>query len=183
MNKKDKDIINETIGDTMTELTTEQKLKSKIPYKWRLGNLIKSSKSQTGYYATCLAYIDARDAMDLLDRAVGFGNWKDEYKFENSQWLCGLSIRIKDDWVIRWDTGTAGNFEAEKSVISDAFKRAAVKWGVGRFLYDLKTELVEVKTYEKGGKAKMKYAVHQMTAKRVYDLTEYINNKQKKVKK
>lgn len=166
------------------EFTIEEKLKFVIPYKWRLGNLIPSKKSQTGHYASCLAYIDARDVMDLLDKAVGFENWKDEYQFINNQWLCGLSIKTEGgEWVTKWDTGTSGNFEAEKSAISDAFKRAAVKWGVGRFLYDLKTELVEVETYSSGGKPKMKFAVHQMTGKRVYDLTEYINDKQKKVKK
>lgn len=176
-------ITNEDKKGTMSEkkeYTIEEKLKFKIPYKWRLGNLIKSDKSQTGYYSSCLAYIDARDVMDLLDKAVGFENWRDEYQYIDNQWLCGLSIRTKNgEWVTKWDTGTAGNFEHEKSAISDSFKRAAVKWGVGRFLYDLKTQLVEVKTNANG---KALFPVHQMTGKRIYDLTEYINNNQKKVK-
>ena len=35
--------------------------------------------------------------------------------------------------------------EGEKGEFSDAFKRAAVKWGVGRFLYDLGVKYLDVK--------------------------------------
>jgi hypothetical protein len=41
------------------------------------------------------------------------------------------------EWV--WKANGAGNsdVEAEKGACSDAFKRAAVLWGIGRYLYDL----------------------------------------------
>ena len=157
-----------------------ENLKLEIPYQWRLGNLIPSQKSSTGFYSTCLAYIDARDAMDLLDFVVGQENWKDEYQYIGNQWLCGASICTKNgEWVTKWDTGTSGNFEAEKSIISDSFKRAWVKWGVGRFLYGMETELVEVVTFKGGdGKDRVKHAIDP-TGKRIYDLSEHINSKQK----
>ena len=44
-------------------------LKKEIPYKWR-----------TGPNGTQLAYIDARDVMDLLDEVVGPENWQDSYE-------------------------------------------------------------------------------------------------------
>lgn len=148
----------------------EEKLKFAIPYKWKI-----QSVSQTKPKAQCVAYVDARDVMDLLDRAVGYENWKDEYVFANNQWLCGLSIRTENgEWVTKWDTGTAGNFEAEKGAISDAFKRSAVKWGVGRFLYDLKVEWVD--TNKPGSGA---YPVFPHSQERIWDLTEYINSKYK----
>lgn len=148
----------------------EEKLKFKIPYKWKIQTVSKTKPK-----AQCVAYIDARDVMDLLDKAVGYENWKDEYLYVNNQWLCGLSIRTENgEWVTRWDTGTSGNFEAEKSAISDSFKRAAVKWGIGRFLYDIKFELVDTNMPGKGA-----YPVFPHNGERIWDLTEYINSKSK----
>lgn len=144
--------------ETKKEYTIEEKLKYPIPYKWKVQSFAKyvNPNDPTKYLSpkqggvptagSCVAYIDARDVMDLLDKAVGYENWKDEYQYTNNQWLCGLSIRTKNgEWVTKWDTGVAGNMEAEKSAISDAFKRAAVKWGVGRFLYDLEIKWVKIK--------------------------------------
>jgi len=143
--------------------TIQEKLKFKIPFKWKV-----QSYNRDKTKGSCVGYIDARDVMDLLDRAVGFENWKDEYQFVNNQWLCGLSIRTENgDWVTKWDTGTAGNMEAEKAAISDAFKRAGVKWGVGRFLYDMKIVWVDIKNkrpVDKSGEI-------------IWDLTKHINNK------
>ena len=150
-------------------------LKIQIPYKWRIGQTFSSSKSPTGFYGRCLAYIDARDVMDLLDFVVGQENWSDEYYEVKGQVVCRLGIK-NPEWVYKSDTGSAGEFEAEKSVMSDSFKRAAVKWGVGRFLYDMDTEIVEVE--KKGNRT------HPVIAgKRIYDLSEHINSKDKHQKR
>lgn len=136
----------------------EEKLKYKIPYKWKIQSFTKN-----GDKAQCVAYIDARDVMDLLDKAIGSENWCDEYRFEAGQWLCGLSLKVGGHWVTKWDTGVAGDFEVEKAAISDAFKRAAVKWGIGRFLYDLDikwVDIVDKKPVDPNGR-------------RIYDLTSY----------
>jgi hypothetical protein len=147
--------------------STEDKLKYKIPYKWKIQSFNKAKTK-----ASCVAYIDARDVMDLLDKAVGFKNWEDQYKYENNQWLCGITIHFEDGVSrTKWDTGTAGEYEAEKSAISDSFKRAAVKWGIGRFLYDLKIEWVDVNEY--------KQPVYPHNRERIFDLTAYLNGKNK----
>jgi hypothetical protein len=104
-----------------------QDLRKEIPYKWR-----------TGPGNTQLAYIDARDVMDLLDEVVGPENWQDSYELVGDKIIAGVGILANDQWVWKYDTGTESNIEEEKGMFSDAFKRAAVKWGVGRFLYDLK---------------------------------------------
>ena len=137
----------------------EEKLKYKIPYKWKIQSFTKD-----GSKAQCVAYIDARDVMDLLDKAIGCENWSDEYRFEANQWLCGLSLKVCGQWVTKWDTGVAGDFEAEKAAISDAFKRAAVKWGIGRFLYDLDIKWVNLDQYKNP---------IDPNGKRIYDLTSY----------
>ena len=155
-----------------------EKLKDEIPYKWRLDRAVRSKKSSTGYYATCLAYIDARDAMDVLDKVVGQDNWQDKYRREGDRLVCSVGIFMADKggWVWKEDTGTEGNFEGEKAEFSDAFKRACVKWGIGRFLYDLKEEWVEVVATEVNGKIKIQYPVDK-DGNRIYDLTTYINNR------
>ena len=85
-----------------------------------------------------LSYIDARYCMDTLDTICGPGNWCDNYKEVKGLMMCGVSIFVNGIWVTKWDTGSEANFEKEKSIVSDSFKRACVKWGIGRFLYSLK---------------------------------------------
>jgi len=130
-----------------------QELKREIPYKYK-PQAIKFGK------ATMVAYVDARDVQDLLDEVVGPENWAVEYKVINDNMFAGLSIKttqkVKNivdgkheeyestEWVTKWDCGTESNVEKEKGEASDAFKRAAVQWGVGRFLYRL--GIVELKT-------------------------------------
>lgn len=102
-------------------------LTKEIPYKWREGPGGKR-----------LAYIDARDVMNLLDDVVGPTDWQDQYELVGDKIIAGIGIRTDDgQWVWKYDTGTESNIEEEKGMFSDAFKRAAVKWGVGRFLYDI----------------------------------------------
>ncbi len=82
-----------------------------------------------------VAYIDARDVMERLDEVVG-PDWSDRY--EKAGTVQGLVCYLTVCGVTRADVGDENNEnEPVKSAYSDAFKRAAVKFGVGRFLYDL----------------------------------------------
>lgn len=88
--------------------------------------------------ALALAYLDARAIMDRLDEVVGPENWKDEYtSWEGKGMLCRLSLRIDGEWVGKEDAAEATDIEPVKGAVSDALKRAAVKWGIGRYLYNL----------------------------------------------
>jgi len=146
-------------------------LKKEIPYKWRVQSYSKFKPS-----ASCVAYIDARDVMDLLDNVVGPENWQNQYKIVGNDMVAGIGIKCGDDWVWKWDTGAESNIDAEKGHMSDAFKRACVKWGVGRFLYDLDIQHVDANEKKSGGN--YPYPVDK-NGKRVYDLTEFINNRNK----
>ena len=133
------------------ELTLQQKLE--IPFSpkavsWRVGR-----KSKDGKSAMLLAYIDARDVMERLERACGFGNWQCRYSLADAGVLiCDIGIRIDGEWV--WRANGAGDtqVEAEKGKCSDAFKRAAVLWGVGRYLYGLPSPKVALNDYGKWDK-------------------------------
>lgn len=145
-----------------------KQLTKTIPYHWKIQSFSKYEAT-----AQCVAYIDARDVMNLLDEVVGPDNWQDKYEMVGDKFMAGIGIRTDNDWVWKWDTGTAGDFEVEKSAFSDAFKRAAVKWGVGRFLYDL--EFITVKTNAVKAQGVYPYVIDQ-GGKRVWDLTEFITS-------
>jgi hypothetical protein len=144
------------------------KLDESIPYKWRVQSFSKNKPQ-----AQCVAYIDARDAMDLLDKVVGKDKWQDDYKLIDGKLLAGIGIKSGDEWIWKWDTGTESNMEAEKGQMSDAFKRAGVKWGIGRFLYAL--DIVYVDANEAKTQSNFPYAVDN-TGKRIWDLSKHINN-------
>lgn len=102
--------------------------------EWRIS---RSGLSNGKQWATCLAYLDARAIMDRLDDVVGPHNWKDRYWREGNAVMCGLSIRCGDEWVEKVDGSEETDIEAVKGGLSSALKRAAVKWCVGRYLYNL----------------------------------------------
>jgi hypothetical protein len=82
-----------------------------------------------------LAYIDARCAMKRLDDVMGIDGWQDSYKSLDGRTVCELSLKINGVWITKTDGAGDTNIEGEKGGLSDAFKRAAVKFGVGRYLY------------------------------------------------
>lgn len=106
--------------------------------EFRPGNVRQDDKAQEGFTALALAYISSRAVMDRLDRVVGKENWRDEYTPAPAGGvMCTLYIRIDDEWIGKSDVGENTDFEAIKGGFSDALKRAAVKWGIGRYLYNL----------------------------------------------
>ena len=89
-----------------------------------------------GWYATILAYKDARVDMNRLDKVVWPALWKREHFDWNTR--CRVSIYNSEikEWVSKEDIGTASKTEWEKWLASDSFKRACFNWGIGRELYD-----------------------------------------------
>jgi hypothetical protein len=76
--------------------------------------------------------------MDRLDEVTGPTSWADTYDvWEDGAVKAGIGIRDEGGWVWRFDGANDTHFEATKGGFSDAFKRVGVKWGVGRYLYQL----------------------------------------------
>jgi len=152
----------EVTDDTLKALAT-----ARPAYKWKV-----QEAKQNG--CTCVAYVDARQVMSLLDEVVGPANWQDHYREVAGNVYCDLSIRVGDSWVTKSDCGTESNFEAEKGQASDAFKRAAVKWGICRFLYELPIiRIKEVVEAGKDSKGKPRFAPAH-NGQRIWDLTDHI---------
>lgn len=95
-----------------------------------------------------LTYIQAHTVMDRLDDVLGPENWWTEIiptgTVAGTSWLCKLSIRLPDGTVLtKQDVGANagmtvnGQLDTEnddKSGASDAIKRAAVHFGIARYL-------------------------------------------------
>jgi hypothetical protein len=85
-------------------------------------------------------YVTARTVMNRLDAVLGPENWWDDYTPLEHSVICRLTVRLPDGQVVTksdagGEAGMADLGDNDKSGFSDAFKRAAVKWGVGRYLY------------------------------------------------
>lgn len=113
-----------------------------------LVQLKRRNDGEQPVYANAMLYMKARTPMAKLDEAVGPENWKAEFVFLNAtNAMCNLSIYIKErnEWVTKHDVGAVnegmgkgddqGRANQVKSLTSDALKRAAVMWGIGRELY------------------------------------------------
>ena len=95
--------------------------------------------------ALAAAYISNRAIMDRLDEVCGPENWQNEYKpGPGGGVICGLSIRVGDTWVTKWDGAENTDVEAVKGGLSTSMRRAAVQWGVGRYLYRIPNQWVPV---------------------------------------
>lgn len=93
-----------------------------------------------GNRALALPYVDARTIMDRLDAVLGVSGWQDEYEFlPDGSCLCRLRMRLGGEWITKMDVGGESEQTDEgdrrKAAVSDALKRASVKFGVGRYLY------------------------------------------------
>jgi len=107
-----------------------------------------SGVTSKGAWAMALVYIDARTCQEELDTKFGVDGWQ----FTWSE-VCGhefavhgeLQCKMDDKWVTREDVGYPQELKMSKGVndsevlkdaVSDALKRCAVQFGIGRFLYD-----------------------------------------------
>ena len=130
---------------------------------WRVGST-NADKTR----GMALAYIDSRAVMDRLDEVCGIDGWQCEYSgIGADKTCCSIGMRLpycdsKEsehppscyEWVWKADGAGDTDFEAAKGAFSDAFKRAAVKWGIGRYLYGLDSPWVEIEPMGKSYKIK-----------------------------
>lgn len=136
-----------------------KKLSVELPYKWKIQTKPKADKKWA-----CVAYIDSRDVQNILDKNC---IWQNDFYESKGKLFCKIWIFTDDYWWIwRSDSWFLENNDIEDSTeskweVSDTFKRAAVQWGIWRFLYSKKIEWVTLEEYN---------------ANR-YNLTDYINNR------
>ena len=116
--------------------------------QWRVEALSRDKKR-----ALVVPYVDARTVLDRLDKVVGPEGWHDAYEVlsdaerlvkdergERRERLCEVKCRLTVLGVTKEDVGEGDSL---KAAFSDALKRAAVKFGVGRYLYRLEKQWVD----------------------------------------
>ncbi len=157
-------------------------LKKPIPHQWRVQSFSKNKP-----IATVMAYIDARDAQEVLDTYCEYG-WHRKHQMLSDRLYCSVGIEMPNGTIMwREDCGTESNEDKEKGQASDALKRACVNWGVGRFLYDLPIQYVDadgIKSTEDKvvgeGQEKKVYkkfpnAIDKQ-GKKIWEMTKHVNS-------
>lgn len=108
--------------------------------KWRVG-ATNGDKTK----GIALAYIDSREVKKRLDEVCGLAGWQDRLTEVDKGFVSEIDIWINNRWVTRSNAAGLTQVEAVKGGASDAFKRAAAKWGVGHYLYYLPNVWVAIK--------------------------------------
>lgn len=125
--------------------------------EWRIGRLGKRQQDES-VWATCMAYVDARAVTHRLDLVCGPAGWKIEQPVplmsENKivGFLIGISIRVGDQWVTKWDGSDVSDIEAIKGGISGAVRRSCAMWGIGKYLYQLSEDFAQIVEKQPGAK-------------------------------
>lgn len=123
-----------------------KRLQAPFPAKdieWRIQ---RSGVAANGkQWAFVLAYVTNRAIQNRLDDIFGAHNWRNEFReWGDGAIVCGLSIRIGGEWITKWDGADKTEIEPTKGGLSDSMKRAAVQWGIGRYLYNLEANFADV---------------------------------------
>lgn len=121
---------------TLTDI--EAALKAPFPtseIEWRVA---RSGFKDGRPWAQVLAYLEARTVMDRLDAVMGLNGWQSELKaLPGVGYIGRLGLRVGGEWIWREDAAPLTDVEGVKGGASDALKRVAVQWGIGRYLYRL----------------------------------------------
>lgn len=108
--------------------------------EWRIGST-NADKTK----GMALAYMDARAVMDRFDAVCGPDGWQCNYTMSNAIAICNIGVLMPNgQWIWKADGAGATDVEGEKGMLSDALKRAAVRWGVGRYLYEMDSPWVAI---------------------------------------
>lgn len=116
--------------------------------EWRV---IQLSKDRTKGLAA--AFVDSRAIQNRLDYVVGRENWQNNFIYVPGaiynakkdkdlglmSCICMISIYNpeREEWISKSDGAGNTDIEPIKGGISNAFKRAASMWGIGRYLYEM----------------------------------------------
>ena len=133
----------------MEKMDIWSKLSAPLPsgvISWRQDG--KPVQRDGKFVARFVAYIDANTVRERLDSVVP-GEWDLTLELlptlagqdENGEQTCSFKARLQILGVIREDVGTGRDY---KSAATDAFKRAAVRFGIAHELYGFEQNWVQV---------------------------------------
>lgn len=129
--------------------------------EWRVQRSGISANGNPWLQAT--PYITNRGVQQRLDDVFGIGGWENEQKpsQDGKGYLCTIRANIEGKWISKTDGAEYTNIEALKGALSGAMKRAAVQWGIGRYLYNLPEYFAVCKIVENRRAVTDNLAVHK----------------------
>lgn len=115
-------------------------------------------QKNTDTYATLVLYKDARVDINILNEVFGVGFWQKKYEMVGKYLTAIVLIYNKElkEWIQLQDVGTESNFQPEKGLFSDAFKRACFNLGIGIELYTAPKISIKLNTNDFGKDKKLK---------------------------
>lgn len=92
-------------------------------------------------------YIDNRCVMARFDAQFGWDGWENKFEAVDGGFLCTITVKTADGRsVSKQDAASRTGIEPVKGGCSDAMKRCAVQFGLGRDLYDYPKIYLAVET-------------------------------------
>ena len=113
--------------------------------EWKPGAITRDKSK-----GLAMCYISSRAVQNRLDDVCGPADWRNEFRpGPEGGVLCGISVYVERadgtaEWITKWDGSESTDIEAVKGGLSGSMKRAAVQWGIGRYLYDLPAQWVRL---------------------------------------
>lgn len=128
-----------------------ESLQAEFPFEqlgWKITNTFES---QGRFFAYVAPFVDARAIQDRFDEVFGIDNWQVSYeKWGEKATKCTISVFLNERWISKEDGSEESDYSSVKGGFSNSLKRAAVLWGVGRYLYNIKPTKVELSTRSNG---------------------------------
>jgi hypothetical protein len=114
--------------------------------EWRVQRVVQVNNR---WQAVVVPFVQNRAIQNRLDEVFGVAGWENVYQPIHQGILCGIRAWINGREITKWDGADITNIEPTKGGLSNAMKRAAVQWGIGRYLYDLEEVWVEINNTKK----------------------------------
>lgn len=106
--------------------------------EWRVQQQTKTGK------LIVVPYLTNRTVMERFDRQFGWSGWSNDIKEIDGGFLCTITVTMPDGQMVsKTDGASRTDIEPVKGGISDAMKRCAVQFGLGRDLYNFPRVFIE----------------------------------------
>lgn len=128
-----------------------QRLQAEFPLEQLGWKIIHAFETNGRFFAFLAPFVDARAIQDRFDEVFGIDKWQVSYeKWGENATKCTISVFLNERWISKEDGSEESDYSSVKGGFSNSLKRAAVLWGVGRYLYNIKSRKVELTTSSKG---------------------------------